>query len=68
VTGEFQEAMFLFMPDKKDYFIGSKDRKVKWLAGNYGQKIFGVAPENQPKAQAVNDKLIVEDYLKTVFQ
>jgi hypothetical protein len=68
VTGEFQEGMFLFMPDEKQYFIGSKDHKVKWLAKNYGQKIFGVAPDNHPKAQAINDKAIIEDYLKNVFQ
>jgi hypothetical protein len=68
VTGEFQEGMFLMMPDEKSYFIGSKDRKTKWLAENYGQKIFGVEPDNQPKAQEVNDKAIIEDYLKTVFQ
>jgi hypothetical protein len=68
VTGEFQEGMFLMMPDEKQYFIGSKDRKTKWLAGNYGQKIFGVAPDNQDQAKAVNDSAIVNDYLKTVFQ
>jgi hypothetical protein len=68
VTGEFQNAMFLFMPDEKQYFIGSKDRKVEWLSENYGQKIFGVAPDNHPKAQAINDKAIIEDYLKLVFQ
>jgi hypothetical protein len=68
LTGDFQEAMFLMMPDEKSYFIGSKDHKVKWLAESYGQKIFGVAPDNQPKAQEVNDKKIIEDYLKSVFQ
>lgn len=66
--GDFQGGMFLFMPDEKQYFIGSKDRKVEWLADNYGQKIFGVAPENQDKAQKINDPAIINDYLKTVFQ
>jgi hypothetical protein len=68
VTGEFQNAMFLFMPDQKQYFIGSKDYKVKWLAKNYGQKIFGVAPDNQDKAKSINDANIINDYLKEVFQ
>jgi hypothetical protein len=68
LTGDFQKGMFLMMPDEKSYFIGSKDHKVKWLAGNYGQKIFGVAPDNQDKAKAVNDPAIINDYLKTVFQ
>lgn len=68
LTGEFQEGMFLIMPDEKQYFIGSKDHKVKWLSSDYGQKIFGVAPDNQEKAQAVNDSAIIKDYLKQVFQ
>jgi hypothetical protein len=68
LTGDFQNEMFLIMPDEKSYFIGSKDHKVKWLAENYGQKIFGVAPDNQEKAQSVNDKAIINDYMKLVFQ
>jgi hypothetical protein len=67
VRGDFQEAMFLFMPDEKEYFISSKDYKTGWLAKNYGN-IFGVAPENQPKAQKINDAAIVNDYLNSVFQ
>ena len=67
LSGDFQEGMFLTMPDEKEYFISSKDFKSGFLSKNYG-KIFGVAPENQPKAQAINDKAIVEDYMKSVFQ
>jgi hypothetical protein len=68
VTGDFQREMFLFMPDEKSYFIGSKDYKTKYLAGNYGQKIFGISPDNQPKARAVNNSAIIKDYLKNIFK
>jgi len=67
LRGDFQEAMFLFMPSMKEYFISSKNYLTQWLAINYG-KIFGVAPENQPKAQKINDKAVVDDYMKSVFQ
>lgn len=63
VRGDFQEAMFLFMPSEKEYFISSKDYKSGFLSKNYG-KIFGIAPENQNKVQAVNDAAIINDYLK----
>jgi hypothetical protein len=68
VTGDFQREMFMYMPDEKSYFIGSKDRKTEWLASNYGQKIFGVAPDNQEKAKAVNDRNLINDYLNKVFK
>jgi hypothetical protein len=67
LRGDFQEGMFLFMPSVKEYFITSKNYLTQWLSKNYG-KIFGVSPENQPKAQAINDKAIIEDYFKNVFQ
>jgi hypothetical protein len=66
LNGDFQSAMFMTMPDEKEYFISSKDFKSGYLSKNYG-KIFGVAPENQPKAQAINDKAIIDDYMKSVF-
>jgi thymidylate synthase ThyX len=66
LSGKFQDAMTLIMPNEKQYFIGSKDYKTTFLSENYGE-IFGVSPKNQPKAQKVNDKLIVEDYKKSVF-
>ena len=65
--GDFQAGMFMTMPTEKEYIISSDDTKVNILQGNYG-KIFGVSPINQPKAQAINDKSIVDDYMKTVFQ
>lgn len=67
VTGQFQDAMFLTMPSEKEYFISSKDYKTNWLAKNYG-KIFGVAPANQKKVQEINDKAVINDYQKAVFQ
>lgn len=67
LKGEFQEEMFLFMPNEKEYFISSKDYKAGFLSKNYG-KIFGVSPKNQQKAQAINDAAIINDYLKAVFQ
>lgn len=66
-SGAFQDEMFLTMPSEKEYFIGSKDYKTIYLTGNYG-KIFGIASDNQPKVQKVNDKLIIEDYKKEVFK
>jgi len=66
VSGEFQSAMFLTMPKMEEYFISSKDYKTNWLAKNYGN-IFGVAPNNQPKVKAKNDKAIIDDYL-TIFK
>ena len=72
LKGDFQEAMFLTMPDEKEYFIASKDFKSGYLSKNYssGDKdsIFGVAPDNQPKAQKINDAALVNDYLNSVFQ
>ncbi len=65
--GGFQSGMFLTMPTEKEYIISSDDTKVNFLQGNYG-KIFGVSPANQPRAKEVNDKSIVDDYLKSVFQ
>jgi len=65
--GDFQGGMFMTMPTEKDYIITSDDPKVNFLIGNYGS-IFGVSPKNQPKAKEVNDKSIVEDYFKNVFQ
>jgi hypothetical protein len=50
----------------EEYFISSKDYKTNWLAKNYGN-IFGVAPNNQPKVKAKNDKAIIDDYL-TIFK
>jgi hypothetical protein len=67
VNGQFQDAMLMIMPNEKEYFIGSKDYKTKWLSGAYG-KIFGVAPSNQPEAQKINDSAIINDYFKSVFQ
>jgi len=66
-SGQFQDGMFLIMPSEKEYFISSKDHKTQWLSENYGS-IFGVAPNNQDKAKAMNDKAIIEDYQKSVFQ
>ena len=66
-TGEFQDRMFFFMPNRKEFFISSKDReKTRDLSFFYGD-IFGIAPENRPKAQKINDKDIIEDYLRTVL-
>ncbi len=67
VSGAFQDAMFLVMQDIKDYTISSDDALVQYLPGNYG-KIFGVDLDNQPKAQDINDKAIIDDYMKSVFQ
>lgn len=66
VRGDFQFAMFLVMPTAKEYIISSDNELVKYLPVNYG-KIFGISPENQPKAQKINDTLIISDYMKTVF-
>jgi len=66
VTGNYQSAMFMTMPDEKSYFITSDDEKVKYLPGNY-DKLHGIAPENQPKVQAINNALVINDYMK-VFQ
>lgn len=66
VTGDYQAAMFTTMPDAKNYFITSDDEKVKYLPGNY-DKLHGIAPENQPKVQAINTALVINDYMK-VFQ
>ncbi len=65
--GDFQNGMFMTLPTEKDYIISSDDTKVNFLQGNYG-KIFGVAPSNQSKAKEINDKAIINDYLKSVFQ
>ena len=66
-TGEYQKAMFLTMPDPKQYFITSDDEKVKYLPGNYN-KLHGIAPENQPKAQKINNTLIIDNYLNKVLR
>jgi hypothetical protein len=65
--GDFQREMFLNMPSAKEYLIGSYDWKTAILHKNYGN-IMGIAPENRPKAQEINNKLVIEDYLKTVFR
>lgn len=67
VNGQFMDAMFLTMPNEKEYFISSKDYKTQFLAKNYGH-IFGIASTNQPKVQAINNKLIFEDFKKIVFK
>jgi len=67
LTGEFQNEMDMFMPSEKEYFINSKDYKSGFLSKAYG-KIFGVGPTQQPKAKEINDKAIIADYFKTVFQ
>jgi len=67
LSGEFQDKMIFTMPNEREYFISSKDYKTQWLAGAYG-KIFGVAPNNQPKAQKINDKAVINDYLNLVFK
>jgi len=66
-SGVFQDKMFLTMPSKDEYFISSKDYKTGFLAGNYGS-IFGISQPNQPKAQKENDKLVINDYLNSVFK
>lgn len=65
--GDFQNGMFMTLPTEKDYIISSDDPKVNFLQENYG-KIFGVAPSNQEKAKEINDKSIIDDYFKNVFQ
>lgn len=65
--GDFQNGMFMTLPTEKDYIISSDDTKVNFLQENYG-KIFGVAPSNQEKAKEINDKAIIDDYFKNVFQ
>ena len=70
-SGDFQNKMFMFMPNEKEYFIASKDYKSGYLekAYSWGQEtIFGVSPKNQPKAKEINDKAILDDYKKAVFQ
>jgi len=67
LSGSFQDKMTFIMQDENEYFISSKDFKTEYLAENYG-KIFGVSPKNQPKAQKINDKAIIEDYLTTVLR
>jgi len=67
LTGDFQRAMFIFMPNYKEYFMSSKDYKTAYLVKNYG-KIFGISPTNQPKVQESNNALIVNDYLKNVLR
>ena len=67
LSGDFQRAMFIFMPDYKQYLIASKDYKSVYLARNYGN-IFGVSPLNQPKAKESNNALIINDYLKSVLK
>ena len=66
LSGSFQDKMTFIMQDENEYFISSKDFKTEYLAENYGN-IFGVSPKNQPKAQKINDKAIIEDYLTTVL-
>lgn len=66
LTGGFQKDMFFFMPSMKEYFISSKNYLSGFLAKNY-RRIFGISPVNQPKIQLVNDKAVIEDYLK-IFQ
>ena len=66
VTGAYQGAMFMIMPDEKQYFITSDDEKVKYLPKMY-DKLHGIAPENQPKVQEINNGLVINDYLKAVF-
>lgn len=66
-SGDFQGGMNIEIKDEKEYFIRSTDKKTEWLKYGYG-KIFGIAPQNQKKAQAVNDPAIINDYLKKVFQ
>jgi hypothetical protein len=67
VNGAFQGSMFLTIPTEKDYIISSDHELVQFLPVQYG-KIFGISPANQPRAQAVNNRAIVNDYLKTVFK
>ena len=67
VNGAFQGSMFLTMPTEKEYIISSDHELVKYLPANYG-KIFGISPANQPNAKAVNNRAIVNDFLKSVFR
>jgi len=64
--GDFQAGMILTLPTEKEYIITSDDEKVNFLQQNYG-KIFGVSPKNKPKATEINNKSIIDDYLKKVF-
>lgn len=63
--GIFQDSMFMFVPNDKEYFINAKRRL--YLSGNYGGSIFGVAPNNEPKAKRVTHKAIGQDYKRKVF-
>lgn len=67
VSGAHFDKMILAMPNIKEYFITSKSYVARWLTLHYG-KIYGVAPKNQPKAQAITDKAIYEDYMQKVFR
>jgi len=67
VTGDFQDEM-LFTASGQQYEIFSTDEKTGWLVDMYTDKIFGIAPDNQAKAQSMNDKTFIELYFKWLRQ
>lgn len=64
--GIFQDSMFMFVPNDREYLIGAKERQ--YLNGNYGGSIFGIAPSNQPKAKRITTKGIGQDYKQKVLK
>jgi hypothetical protein len=61
LTGAFQEAMILETEDTS-YFITSNDEKTGELVGKYNDNgnIFGIAKENEPQAQAINNRKLAQ--------
>lgn len=66
VDGTFQSEMFLFIADTKNYYIQSKSRINKYLVLNY-ENMFGIAPEDQPKARELTGEAITQSLRNQVF-
>ena len=66
VKGDFQDDMF-FQTDGREFFITSSDVKMPWLVDHYSEKLFGIAPVRQQKAQGIALSSLARLYNKMVL-
>jgi len=67
LSGDFHDEMLLTVTGR-NYSITSSNFVTPFLEKRYTDKIFGIAPDNQAKAQSMNDKTFIELYFKWLRQ
>jgi hypothetical protein len=66
-TGSFQNKLFMTVKYPK-FLISSKDKKLVKLLNRVGDRMFGIAPTNQPEAKKITLKSFTQLYKSQVLK